>query len=84
MMARKRPGAEPVTFGEQLRTLRRERKISQTSLSEASGISQTRISELERGETLPGLRDFSLLRQVLPINIETGFEAALRAYETRT
>ena len=71
---------EQVTFGEQLRTMRQSRKISQTSLSNATGISQTRISELELGKTLPGLRDFSLLRRVLPID-SCLIESAIASFE---
>tara|TARA_R110000824_G_scaffold309986_3_gene497334 strand:- start:1895 stop:2158 length:264 start_codon:yes stop_codon:yes gene_type:complete len=72
---------EPLSFGEQLRTLRRGLELSQVELAAACGISQTRISELERGRALPGLRDFSRLRRVVPLDLNASLRAALLTFE---
>lgn len=52
-----------MTFGERLRCLREERepRLAQTQLARETGISQRKISYLERGELEPSLDDLRRL-----------------------
>ena len=52
-----------MTFGERLRCLREERepRLTQTQLARETGISQRKISYLERGELEPSLDDLRRL-----------------------
>ena len=70
------------TFAEQLLRLRGARSLSQAALALEAGLSQTRVSDLERG-ALPGLRDFSGLRRVLDLDLTLAVEGALEQWETQ-
>lgn len=56
-----------VFFGRKLRHLRKERKLSQSELAEALGVSQGAISYWEKGEKLPDLNTFWILCQFLDV-----------------
>lgn len=63
-------GREPWhTFGKTLRTLRTERALSQASLAELTGLDQTYISLLERGERQPTLRTLYKLSAALELTL---------------
>lgn len=64
-------------FGESLRELRRVAGLTQTELASSAGMSQTRISNLERGACLPGLKDLDRLRRVLPMDLTEAVEGAI-------
>ena len=55
-------------FGERLRKLRKERKLTQKELSLKSGISQQAISNTETGRTYPESETIRLLANVLKIS----------------
>jgi transcriptional regulator with XRE-family HTH domain len=42
-------------FGQRMKEIRQKRGLTQVELSERSGFSQARISELERGSRMPNL-----------------------------
>lgn len=42
-------------FGERLREVRRNHRMTQVQVSERSGLAQNHISELEHGERMPSL-----------------------------
>lgn len=54
-------------FGIKLRHLRKEKKLSQSEVAEALGVSQGAISYWEKGEKLPDLNTFWLLCQFLDV-----------------
>lgn len=58
-------------FGAKLRHIRKERKLSQSEVAEALGVSQGAISYWEKGEKLPDLNTFWLLCQFL--DVEPGY-----------
>ena len=47
--------AMELTFGEKIRLLREERELNQTELGRAVGMTQRKVSYLERGEYEPSL-----------------------------
>jgi len=57
------------SFGERLRQLRKERKISQEKLAELSGLHRTYISSLERGGRNPTLMSLSAIADALGVEI---------------
>lgn len=57
------------SFGERLRQLRKERKISQEKLAELSGLHRTYISSLERGGRNPTLVSLSAIADALGVEI---------------
>jgi len=57
------------SFGEWLRQLRKERKISQEKLAELSGLHRTYISSLERGGRNPTLMSLSAIADALGVEI---------------
>lgn len=58
-------------FGAKLRHIRKERKLSQSDVATALGVSQGAISYWEKGEKLPDLNTFWLLCQFL--DVEPGY-----------
>lgn len=54
-------------FGIKLRHLRKEKKLSQSEVAEALGVSQGAISYWEKGEKLPDLNTFWILCQFLDV-----------------
>jgi repressor LexA len=59
------------TFGQVLRSLRKEKKWTQVELSEKSGISKIQICHLERGKSNPTPRTLSKLVKVFDVDFET-------------
>jgi len=55
-------------FGERLKTARKARSLTQTGLSEISGVSQSLISQLESSETATGSEYTNRLATALNIN----------------
>lgn len=53
-------------FGQRIREVRQKRGLTQVDLSERSGFSQARISELERGARMPNL--VTILRLALALD----------------
>jgi transcriptional regulator with XRE-family HTH domain len=56
-------------FGSRLRELRRKRGVTQVLLSERSGLQQSHLSDMERGEKLPNL--VTLLRLAAALGCKT-------------
>ena len=61
-------------FGARLRTLRKERGLSQEKLAELSGLDRTYISGIERGIRNVALRNIEALAQALDLSISELFE----------
>ena len=53
--------AMELTFGEKIRLLREERELNQTELGRAVGMTQRKVSYLERGQYEPSLEDLRAL-----------------------
>ena len=75
------PSAEAL-FGQTIKELRKERRLSQETLAFESGYHPTYISQLERGKKSPSLRTIVRLSRVLRIpgseilkRIEAGLSA---------
>jgi transcriptional regulator with XRE-family HTH domain len=71
-MAKRRKQIQPLSgvekaFGEAMRSLREERKISQMTLHVRTGLDRTFISDLERGIQCPSLR--TILRVALGLEV---------------
>ena len=58
-------------FGNRLRTLRRERGISQEKLAELSGLHRTYVGGIERGERNIGFVNLAALAEALGISLST-------------
>jgi transcriptional regulator with XRE-family HTH domain len=72
VMAKRRKQIQPLSgvekaFGEAMRSLREERKISQMTLHVRTGLDRTFISDLERGIQCPSLR--TILRVALGLEV---------------
>ena len=63
-------------FGLKLREVRREKKMKQRDLSEASGIHPAMISHLEKGRRLPTYDTIQTLATALKINAGIFFQEA--------
>lgn len=61
-------------IGLKIRTLRRERKITQKHLALRSGISNTYLSDIEVGRTNPSLMTLEKIADALGISIKDFFE----------
>lgn len=58
-----------MTFGEKLRKLRTDRKISQQDLAQKAGLSQTAIYYWEKGERKPKIEQLRKIATVLGVHI---------------
>lgn len=54
-----------MTIGERLRTLRREKKLSQKEIGESTGLPQSYLSLVENGHTVPGIQTLEKLSRAL-------------------
>ena len=61
-------------IGSKIKTLRKERKITQKNLALVSGISNTYLSDIEIGRTNPSLRTLEKIADALGISIKDLFE----------
>jgi len=61
------------SIASQLMTLRREKKLTQKQLAQASGIPQSEISRIETGEANPTYATLSALAE--PFGVKVGFIA---------
>ena len=61
-------------FGQRIKTLRKERGLSQEDLAELSGLDRTYISGIERGLRNVALRNIETLAQALEVSISDLFE----------
>ncbi len=59
-----------IQFAENLKTLRRERKLSQGSLASAIGVTQQCVSEWERGNMEPTLTYLWRLADLFGVSID--------------
>jgi DNA-binding XRE family transcriptional regulator len=59
------------SIASQLMTLRREKKLTQKQLAQASGIPQSEISRIETGEANPTYATLSALAE--PFGVQVGF-----------
>ena len=59
-----------VKFGSNLKTLRTENKMSQTSLAKAVGVTQQCVSEWEQGNMEPTLSNLWALSDIFGVSID--------------
>jgi transcriptional regulator with XRE-family HTH domain len=57
------------TFGRSIRSLRKQRGLSQETLAEACGLSRNYISDIERGIRNPGLLALIALARALRVSL---------------
>ena len=50
-----------LTFGEKIKNLREDMDLNQTQLAQAVGMTQRKVSYLERGQSEPSLEDIAAL-----------------------
>lgn len=62
-----------VEVGKQIRYLREQRKLSQATLAETSGISRNTLSLIERGQTSPTVSTLKNLAEALSVDINAFF-----------
>lgn len=62
------------SFGNRIRTLRAERKISQEELADRSGLHKNYIGMVERGERNPSLKNIYKFANALDINLSELFK----------
>lgn len=62
-----------ITYGERLRSIREELGLSQTDVGDALGLSTSRISQLERGNSIR-MEDFGRLKRFYGITADSLFE----------
>lgn len=55
----------PVSIGSEIRTVRKEQKITQTQLAALVGCDQRELSNYESGKTLPSLERLEKIAEVL-------------------
>ena len=63
-----------MTLGQQVRALRRQRRLTQEQLAELAGVSLQRIGEIERGQGNPTLNSLVKLSDALDISLSELFE----------
>jgi transcriptional regulator with XRE-family HTH domain len=61
---------EPKVRADRLRARRQELRLTQEQLSEQTGVTQSTISQLERGEQIPTLRSLVVLAKALDVPID--------------
>lgn len=66
------------SFGQRLRQLRRERRLTQAALARRTGLNQGYISELERGKRNISLRNSYRLARALKVRLEELFRLDLQ------
>lgn len=68
-----------MTFGEKLRLLREEQELNQTELGQKLGMTQRKISYLERDRYEPGLQDLQAICAFFRVSADylLGFPKAL-------
>lgn len=57
-------------FGQRLKDLRTQKKLSQADLGEKIGVTPTHIGRYERGESMPTAKALWLLAQALDVSID--------------
>lgn len=57
-------------FGKNLAKIMRNRKITQTALSDSTGISQAAISRYIKGLASPGAKELYILSRILQVSME--------------
>jgi len=62
------------TFGRSIRSLRKQRGLSQEALAEACGLSRNYISDIERGVRNPGVLVLVALAKALRVSLRELFE----------
>jgi transcriptional regulator with XRE-family HTH domain len=62
-------------FGERLRKMRQEKRLSQEALSFACGLDRTYIGGIERGERNPSLININKIADALNISLKDLFDA---------
>ena len=67
-----------MTFGQMLKSLRKERHWTQSQLSEKIGISVIQICQLEQGKYKPSSRTLNKLVNVFGVEFETLYNATLK------
>jgi len=70
-------------IGDDIRALRKSRSLTLKDLSEAIGRSLGWLSQIERGQTVPSVRDLGLIADFFGINISFFFRSATRREEER-
>lgn len=63
-----------MTLGQQVRALRRQRRLTQEQLAELAGVSLQHIGEIERGQGNPTLNSLVKLSDALDISLSELFE----------
>ena len=63
-------------FGQRIRTLRKDRGLSQEQLAELSGLDRTYISGIERGIRNVALRNIEALAKALEVSMSELFDDA--------
>lgn len=57
-------------LGEKLASIRKEKKLSQTAVAEAVGISRDAISKYERGDIVPSVENARKIAEVLGVSLD--------------
>mgnify|MGYP003336760089 CR=1 FL=1 len=70
-------------IGDDIRALRKGRELTLKDVSAAIGRSVGWLSQIERGQTVPSVRDLGLLAEYFGINISFFFRSASRREEER-
>lgn len=70
-----------MTTGERLRKIRKEKKLTQTQLSEMAGIKQETISAIENERNLPTMASIRLLANALKCSISDLMEGEVEEKE---
>lgn len=68
-----------MTVAENLKALRKKRKISQEQLEARSGVSQSGISSIERGERIPTIDTLQMLAKGLRVPVTELIEGSEKA-----
>ena len=61
-------------FGKKLRTIRKQREITQEELSEALDLSVVQVSRLECGHHFPSAQHIQLIADVLGVEVQSLFD----------
>jgi len=59
-----------VVFGENVRRVRRENKLSQEELAELTNLHRVHLGRIERGETNPPLATMNKIAQALHVKVQ--------------